>query len=237
MNTTSPHRPAPRARWRPSRSATLVLAAALISGVAFAVATGVSSASTTATTATAAATATPTGSWSGPGDPWSGPGGTWSPPGGTWSGPGGTWGGVAPASSGRTEYFRVASTNAAGPGAIIVTGVVNDGGIEDPGPAADHAVFGDGTFRIDHSVGHPTASFNPKTCVGTITQTGPFRVYDGTGRFAGLGGSGTYRFFATYTTARNAAGCTKAMTAYIETINGVLTVSPSVTGDPTSAST
>jgi hypothetical protein len=67
--------------------------------------------------------------------------------------------------------------------------------------------------------------FDPQTCVGTITQTGPFRVYDGTGRFAGLGGSGTYWFHATYTTGRNVAGCTKTVTAYIETINGAITVS------------
>ncbi|HJY96479.1 MAG TPA: hypothetical protein VJ371_16125 [Streptosporangiaceae bacterium] len=216
--------------WRLSRSATLVLAAGLVSGAAFAAATGISSASTatpTTTAATATVTAAP-GAWSDPGGAWSGPGGAWSGPwagpGGPWSGPGGPWGGGAPDSSGRTEYFHVASTKAAGPGAIIVTGVFTDGGIEHPGRSVDNAVFGDGTFRIDHSAGHPATSFNSKTCVGTITQTGPFRVYDGTGRFSGLQGSGTYWFAATYTTARTAAGCTTTMTAYIETINGVLTV-------------
>jgi hypothetical protein len=152
--------------WRLSRSATLVLAAGLVSGAAFAAATGISSASTatpTTTAATATVTAVP-GGWSGPGGAWSGPGGAWSGPGGAWSGPGGAWGGPggpwdgawagpggpwgggAPDSSGRTEYFHVASTKAAGPG-------------------------------------------------------------------------------ATYTTARTAAGCTTTMTAYIETINGLLTVS------------
>jgi hypothetical protein len=219
--------------WRLSRSATLVLAAGLVSGAAFAAATGISSAST-ATPTTTAATATvtsapgawsgPGGAWSGPGDAWAGPGGPWSGPGGPWAGPGGPSGGGAPDSSGRTAYFHVASTKAAGPGAIIVTGVFTDGGIEHPGRSVDNAVFGDGTFRIDHSAGHPATSFNSKTCVGTITQTGPFRVYDGTGRFSGLQGSGTYWFAATYTTARTAAGCTTTMTAYIETINGVLTV-------------
>lgn len=225
---TGRRRPSPWARWRPSRSATLVLAASLVSGVAFAAATGISSASTTAT-ASPTATAPP--------GYWSGPGGTWGGPGDPWSGPGGVWGGTAPTSSGLAEYFRVASTNQAGPGAIIVTGVFNDGGVEHPGRTVDSATLGDGTFRIDHSAGHPTASFNPKTCVGTITETGPFRVYDGTGRFAALQGSGTYRFYATYTTGRNAAGCTKTITAYIETINGAITLSASVARDITSAST
>lgn len=222
-------------RWRLSRPATLVLAAGLVSGAAFAVATGISSASTTATTTAATAATMPgDGPWggsTGSGGAWGGPfgpGGAWGGPfgpGGAWGGPGGAWGGSAPASSGRAEYFHVASTNQAGPGAIIVTGVFDDGGVEHPSRTVDSAVFGDGTFRIDHSSGQPTTRFNARTCVGTITQTGPFRVYDGTGRFSGIGGSGTYWFYATYTTGRNAAGCTKTVTAYIETIDGAITVS------------
>jgi hypothetical protein len=203
-------------RRRLSRSATLVLAGSLVAGTAFAVATGISSASTTSTATTAATT--PAGGPSG----WRG--GPWGGPAGAWGGPGGAWGGSAPTSSGRTEYFHVASTNQAGPGAIIVTGVFDDGGIEHPSRTVDSAVFSDGTFRIDHGAGQPTSRFDPQTCVGTITQTGPFRVYDGTGRFSGLGGSGTYWFYVTYTTGRNAAGCTKTVTAYIETINGAITV-------------
>jgi len=56
--------------------------------------------------------------------------------------------------------------------------------------------------------------------VGTINQTGPFSVIDGTGRFSGLTGSGTYVFHALYTTARDVRGCTKVMTGYIESIDG-----------------
>ena len=124
----------------------------------------------------------------------------------------------------RTERFQVGSSKPAGPGTIIVTGVIDAGGLERPGPAVDSAVFTGGGFRIDHSVGHPTAHFNPKTCVGTITESGPFRVFDGTGRFSRLKGLGSYRFHAVYTTARNGTNCTKTMTAYIETIDGTITV-------------
>ena len=207
-----------------SRPAALVLTAALVSGAAFAAATGISSASTTAAAAT-------------PADYGSDPGGTWTGTGPAWGGPGAMWRGPAPASSGLTEHFHVASVNQAGPGAIIVTGVFDDGGIERPGRAVDNAVFGDGTFRIDHSAGQPTTRFDPKTCAGTIAQTGPFRVYDGTGRFSGIQGSGTYWFYAIYTTARNAAGCTTTITAYIETINGTITLSPSVARTITSRNT
>jgi len=62
--------------------------------------------------------------------------------------------------------------------------------------------------------------------VGTINQTGPFSVIDGTGRFARLAGSGTYVFHALYTTARDGSGCTKVMTGYIESIDGTVTLSP-----------
>jgi hypothetical protein len=237
MNTSTSRRTSSvRTRGRLSRSAALVLAGGLVSGAAFAAATGISSASTTATTSTAEVAPMPAGYGSGSGDTWAGTGRTWGGPGDMRGGPGDMRGGPASASSGLAEHFLVASTNPAGPGAIIVTGVFDEGGIEHPGRAVDGAVFSDGTFRIDHSAGHPTARFNPTTCVGTITQTGPFRVYDGTGRFSGIQGSGTYRFYATYTTARNAAGCTKIMTAYIETIHGAITVSAPVARDITSRS-
>jgi hypothetical protein len=127
-----------------------------------------------------------------------------------------------PGPSALTEHFLVNSTKPAGPGVIIVTGPINAGGLEHPGQAIDHASFADGSFRIDHSTGHPTTRFDPKTFVGTISQTGPFRAFDGTGRFSHFNGTGVYRFAARYTTAHTATGCTKTMTAYIERINGTI---------------
>jgi hypothetical protein len=154
------------------------------------------------------------------------------------SGPG--WPGFAqgswsPARSARTEYFHVASTAPSGPGTIIITGVIDAGGTEHPGRAIDDATFAGGGFRIDHSAGQPSARFNAQTCVGTINQTGPFSVVDGTGRFSGLAGSGTYVFRALYTTARDATGCTQVMTGYIETIDGTVTLSPSAARAVTAA--
>lgn len=240
MNTanTSHQAPSPRPGRRSARTAALILAAALASTAAFAALAATSSAATKTTGR--GVTAPPArywagGTWDGPSGMWGGPSGTWDGlsgmwgggPSGTWDGPSGTWDGPAPASSGRAEYFHVASTNPAGPGVIIVTGAFNDGGVEHPGRTTDQAVFNGGSFRIYHGTGHPASHFDPKTCVGTITQTGPFHVYDGTGRFADINGSGTYQFDATYTTAHTTTGCSKTMTAYIETINGTATLSPS----------
>jgi hypothetical protein len=116
------------------------------------------------------------------------------------------------------------STSPSGPGTIIVTGVVNAGGTERPGRAIDGATFASGSFRINHSAGKPTAHFDSATCVGTITQAGPFKVTHATGSMSGLAGSGRYVFRALYTTARVATHCSSKITAYTETIEGVATV-------------
>ncbi len=207
---------------RSSRVVAAVIAGGVVAAASFAAASGASAAATSTTASvTALSTTAPSTTPGRAGvNPWNG----WGRPdaGSAWPGfgPHG-WG---PAPSGSTERFYVASTNPAGPGAIIVTGVINAGGIEHPGRAADNAVIDGITFRIDHSAGQPTVRFDPKTCVGTITQTGPFSVSGATGSLSQLDGSGTYRFNAEYTTARSTTGCTTTMTAYIETINGIMSV-------------
>ncbi len=202
----------PRPRWQhmPSRPVLAAAVAAAILGATIAVFAGTSSAETTAAKVTTPAPPMSAGPWS------------WGP---GWAAPAQeSW---TPTRTARTEYFHVASTAPSGPGTIIITGVVDAGGVEHPGRAIDGATFAGGGFRIDHSAGQPSVSFNADTCVGTISQTGPFSVLDGTGRFSGLAGSGTYVFRALYTTTRDARGCTNVMTGYIETIDGTLTLSPS----------
>ncbi len=202
--------PKPDRQYRLSRPILAAAVASVILAATLAGCVGTSSAETLTAKATTAALPMGAGSWS------SGPGWAESAQ-GSWT----------PARSARTQYFHVASTAPSGPGTIIITGVVDAGGTEHPGQAIDDATFADGSFRIDHSAGHPSARFNADTCVGTINQTGPFSVIDGTGWFSGLAGSGTYVFHALYITARDVTGCTKVMTAYIESIDGTLTLSPS----------
>jgi hypothetical protein len=212
MNVT--RTPKPHRQHRPSRPILATAAAAVILGATFAACAGTSSAETTTAEATTAALPMSAGPWS-PGPGWA----EFTP--GSWT----------PTRSARTEYFHVASTAPSGPGIIIITGVVDAGGTEHPGRAIDDATFAGGGFRIDHSAGHPSARFNAETCVGTINQAGPFSVIDGTGRFSGLAGNGTYVFHALYTTARDVTGCTKVMTGYIESIDGTITLSPSAARD------
>jgi len=193
-------------RRRPSRTYLTAILAAAAAGTALA-------AAAVASPANAAATTSRTSAWS-PHTGWPGPAaGGWRPA----AGPSRR----APGSAARTEYFHVVSTGPAGPGTIIVTGVINAGGTEKPGRAIDGATFAGGSFRIDHSAGQPTVRFDSATCVGTITQAGPFQVIDATGDMSGLAGNGRYAFQALYTTARVAGHCSSTMTAYTETIEGV----------------
>jgi len=134
--------PRPRRQHRPSRRILATAVTSVILAATFAACAGTSSAQTTTARATTAAL-TSAGPWS--------------------SGPG--WAEIAqglwtPARSARTEYFHVASTAPSGPGTIIITGVVDAGGTEHPGQAIDDATFAGGSFRIDHSAGHPSARFN-----------------------------------------------------------------------------
>jgi hypothetical protein len=207
--------PRPHRQHRSSRAILATTVASVVLGATLAACAGTSSAETTTAKATTAKATTAALLMNA---------GPWSPGAGWPEFAQGPW---TPARSARTEYFHVASTVPSGPGTIIITGVVDAGGSEHPGQAIDDATFAGGGFRIDHSSGHPSARFNAATCVGTINQTGPFSVIDGTGRFSGLSGNGTYVFRALYTTARDARGCTKVMTGYIESIDGTVTLSPS----------
>lgn len=209
-------------RFRPSRTfLTAILAAATVS-IAFVAVAATSSASATNTSTTTSGKSTWSSQTGWPGS-WPSQTGWPGSAAGGWR-PGADPSMPAPSSAAHTEYFHVVSTKPSGPGTIIVTGVVNAGGTEEPGRAIDQATFAGGSFRIDHSVGQPTVRFDPATCVGAITQVGPFQVIDATGDMAGLAGSGRYVFSALYTTARVATHCSSTMTAYTETIEGVATV-------------
>ena len=209
MNLT--HTPKPHRQHRPSRPILATVAASVILGATFAACAGTSSAETTTAKATTAALPISAGPWS-PGPGWAefaqGP--------------------RTPTRSAHTEYFHVASTAPSGPGTIIITGIADAGGTEHPDEPSTTQPSPEVASASTTVPGHPSVRFNAETCVGTINQTGPFSVIDGTGRFSGLAGSGTYMFHALYTTARDGRGCTKIMTGYIESIDGTITLSPSV---------
>jgi hypothetical protein len=109
-----------------------------------------------------------------------------------------------------TEHFRIMSTAATSRRlSVIATGKITAGGTDIPGKNADTAVFPGGTLRIRHHSTAFTANFNPRTCLFTETQRGTYRLGHGTGKLAGISGSGRFAVHILGVFARNSMGsCT-----------------------------
>ena len=109
------------------------------------------------------------------------------------------------------QHFQGMSTSAtASTFGVIAYGVFT-------GAAVDHQVsnnvdlfvFSNGTFHVHHSNGTGPQTFNPKTCLLTIDQHGTYRLYGGTGKFAGIRGHGTYRLSILAIGARSHGKCSQ----------------------------
>ena len=109
-----------------------------------------------------------------------------------------------------TEQFQLMSTSAtSSTSSIIARGVFTAGGVDHAGSKVDTAVFSNGSFKIAHSKGTGSQSFNPKTCLMTVNQHGTFKLSGGTGAYAGISGSGTYQVSILAVGARSGGTCSK----------------------------
>lgn len=114
-----------------------------------------------------------------------------------------------PAASG-TEQFQLMNTSAtSSSSSIIAHGVFTAGGVDHSGRKVDTVVFPNGTFKITHGKGTGTQHFNPKTCLLTVSQKGPYTLSGGTGAYAGISGSGTYQLSILAVGARSGGACSK----------------------------
>ncbi len=114
---------------------------------------------------------------------------------------------VRPSVSG-TQHFQLMTTSATSNRASVIAhgAVFTAGGVDIQGNKVDTVRFPGGTFRIRHSAGHGPQSFNPRTCLLTVTQRGTYRLSHGTGKFRGIGGHGRYLARILAVGARNASG-------------------------------
>ena len=104
------------------------------------------------------------------------------------------------------EHFRFMTTNGnSNTESAIALGVFIEGGIDHPG-RADKVIFADGTFRLRNSPGHGRTTFNHRTCLGIDNLRGTYKIYGGTGKYAGISGHGKYLSRARFVNKRNAAG-------------------------------
>jgi hypothetical protein len=109
------------------------------------------------------------------------------------------------------EQFQLMSTSAtSSTSSIIARGVFTAGGVDHGGNKVDTAVFPGGSFKIAHSKGTGSQSFNPKTCLMTINQHGTYKLSGGTGRYAGISGSGKYQVSILGVGARSGGKCSRS---------------------------
>jgi hypothetical protein len=83
------------------------------------------------------------------------------------------------------------------PISVIATGLFTDGGtIPDkawaPGPTTSTITLGRGTIRLRETLVRHTDNLNTTTCLETASARGTYKLSHGTGRYAGISGSGRY---------------------------------------------
>jgi len=109
-----------------------------------------------------------------------------------------------------TEHFQFMTTSTSfSPVSVIVFGVFTTAGrISHTVGNVDTLAFPGGTFKIAHSKGIGSTTVNPKTCLVTTRQRGTYKVFGGTGKYAGISGHGTAHLSILAIAARSRGKCT-----------------------------
>jgi hypothetical protein len=124
--------------------------------------------------------------------------------------------------SGAQSFQLMTTSSTSSGGSIIARGVFTRAGV-DHEQAHNNAtfVFSNGTVRLHHSAGKGPQSFNPKTCLLTVSERGTYRLTGGTGKYAGITGGGHYQLSILAVGARSGGKCTqnKPPLAFHQVIN------------------
>jgi hypothetical protein len=124
-----------------------------------------------------------------------------------------------PSASGIERFQLMTTSETSNKESIIaIGGVFTAGGTDYQGNKVDRVVFPHGTFKIRHSAGQGTQNFNPRTCLGVISQHGTYTIGHGTGRYAGISGHGRYQLSIVFVAARSKGKCTQKTAAYQQLI-------------------
>jgi len=116
---------------------------------------------------------------------------------------------AAATSGSGTEHFYLMTTQPAeSTYTVIATGVFTAGGTDIAGNTTDTVKLPGGTFKINHG-GQPHVvkqHLDPRTCLGVFEATAKFTLGGGTGKYAGITGSGNATVDDLAIAARNAKG-------------------------------
>jgi hypothetical protein len=110
----------------------------------------------------------------------------------------------------RTEHFQdLAASLTSNKSPVAAYGAFNAGGTDTQGTGknTDTFTFPGGSFRIVHKVTHDRQHFSTRTCSGTEHQRGVYTISDGTGKYAGISGSGHFKFRLLIVAGRTSHGC------------------------------
>lgn len=118
-------------------------------------------------------------------------------------------------SSSATEHFRVISTDATSSSqSVIATGAFTAGGVYVFGRTVDKAKLYRGTFKLYRHITYRSTPEPPSNCLFTETERGTYTIGAGTGRYAGISGSGKFTLRITGVLASTAKGQCGRMIAF-----------------------
>ena len=111
------------------------------------------------------------------------------------------------------EHFQIVRISAtAATSSVVATGAFTAGGTVVGGNGnngTSTVTLPAGTFKITHHTVHAKGSVNPRTCLFTVTGAGTYKLGSGTGKYAGITGSGKFVLRILAVDARDAQGkCT-----------------------------
>ena len=109
-----------------------------------------------------------------------------------------------------TEHFQFMTTSVTfSPVSVIAFGAFTTAGrISNTVGNVDTLAFPGGTFKVAHPNGIGPTTLNPKTCLLTVTKHGTYKIFGGTGKYAGISGHGVAHLSILAITARSGGKCT-----------------------------
>ena len=114
------------------------------------------------------------------------------------------------------EHWTVESTNPVSAIAtLIARGPLTIGGTINL--LTGHVQLPGGTLTLSHHQVWGTQGENPRTCLAALTSAGTYRVADGTGRYRGISGHGTYKLTAYAIVRRINGRCATKVIPYAQT--------------------
>ena len=118
------------------------------------------------------------------------------------------WAGPAGAVSGSQRFtIRFTGTNS---GIVYASGPISGTGRDRSiNENTDRFIFKNGSVTVNHQPTSHSESFDPRSCSGSVRETGNYQLAGGTKKYAGASGNGTYSLRGTVRSQRTSKGCSE----------------------------